>query len=125
MRAKRVVVIEDNALFRQLLKARLESSGYETIAVEDGLEGLDIVRKERPDLVISDLMLPRMDGHKICRFLKFDRSCGNIPFVLLTSRETDDEADIAKHCGADAYLTKSMKMDSLMRIFQNLLNLYI
>ena len=70
---KRILIIEDNVVFRKMLMLRLQSNGYETDFAEDGLAGLEKAQKTKPDLIFLDLMLPKMDGHKVCRLLKFDK----------------------------------------------------
>ncbi len=117
----RIVVVEDNPSFRKMLKMRLESSGYQVTAAEDGLIGLDIIRKEKPDIVILDIMLPKLDGHKVCRMIKFDKNLHTIPVVILTSRDTDETADLAKKCGADAFLLKTTKAPIVLDVIEKLI----
>lgn len=119
---KRILVIEDNEAFLKVLKMRLEASGYETLTAQDGLEGLNAARKENPDLIISDLMLPAMDGHKICRFLKFDQKRHQIPFVMLTSRDLDEDEKLAQQCGADAFIVKTTRAEVILDVIKDLLN---
>lgn len=118
---KRILIIESNAVFRQALRMRLESNGYETIDAESGLEGLNSVRKENPDLVITDIMLPGLDGHKVCRMIKFDRKFSRIPVIVLTSRDLDQDAEIAKQCGADAFILKTTRPPILLEVIRRLL----
>ena len=117
----RIVVVEDNPSFRKMLKLRLESSGYQIIAIEDGLNGLSTIRKEKPDIVILDIMLPGLDGHKVCRMIKFDKNLHTIPVIILTSRDTDETADLAKRCGADAFLLKTTKAPILLDVIERLI----
>ena len=118
---KRILVIEDNEEFRKILQIRLESNGYETISAQDGLEGLNLVKKVKPDLIILDLMLPHMDGHKVCRFIKFDRSIRHIPIIILTSRDLDEDAEMAKQLGADAFILKTTRAEIMMDVVHKLL----
>jgi two-component system alkaline phosphatase synthesis response regulator PhoP len=118
----RIVVIEDNPSFLKMLKLRLESSGYQVTAAENGLTGLDTIRKKKPDLVILDIMLPGLDGHKVCRMVKFDRNLHSIPVIILTSRDTDETADLAKRCGADAFLLKTTKTPIVLEVIRKLIN---
>ncbi|MDM7925792.1 MAG: response regulator [bacterium] len=118
---KRILIIENNAVFRKALRMRLESNGYETVDAESGLEGLNAVRKENPDLVITDIMLPGLDGHKVCRMIKFDRKFSRIPVIVLTSRDLDQDAEIAKQCGADAFILKTTRPPILLEVIRRLL----
>lgn len=118
---KRILIIESNAVFRKALRMRLESNGYETVDAESGLEGLNAVRKENPDLVITDIMLPGLDGHKVCRMIKFDRKLSRIPVIVLTSRDLDQDAEIAKQCGADAFILKTTRPPILLEVIRRLL----
>jgi two-component system alkaline phosphatase synthesis response regulator PhoP len=117
----RIVVVEDNPSFRKMLKLRLESNGYQVMATEDGLTGLNTIRKEKPDIVILDIMLPALDGHKVCRMIKFDKSLHTIPVIILTSRDTDETADLAKKCGADAFLLKTTKAPIILDVIEKLI----
>lgn len=121
---QRVLLIEDNASFRNMLKISLENQGFDVIAAKDGLEGLNVVRKENPDLVITDIMLPGLDGHKVCRMIKFDKNFNHIPVIVLTSRDLDEDENIAKRCGADAFVIKSTHTPVLLDVIQRLLEKY-
>lgn len=101
---------------------RLVAKGHKTILARDGLEGLNALRKEKPDLVISDIMLPGMDGHKICRLAKLDRNTAHIPVIMLTSRDLDEDAELAKKGGADAFIVKTTHAEIMMDVITKLLN---
>lgn len=118
---KCIVVIEDNVTFLKMLKMRLEAKGYKAIVAEDGLEGLNLVRHEKPDLIICDLMLPGLDGHKITRMIKFDKGLQHIPVMMLTSRDLDEDMRLAKKCGADAFVVKTERAEVLMEKIKELL----
>lgn len=111
---KIILIIEDNPAFLKVIKMRLEAGGYKVITAEDGLKGFNFAKIKKPDLIISDLMLPYMDGHKICRFLKFDQNFKNIPFVMLTSRDTDRDRKLARECGADSFFIKTIDLSILI-----------
>lgn len=117
----KIVIIEDNPAFQKVLRMRLESKGYRVVSADDGITGLNTIRKEVPNLIISDLMLPGMDGHKICRLAKFDTRLKHIPFMMLTSRDLEKDANIAEKCGADAFVTKTTKAETVLDIVQKLL----
>lgn len=118
---KRLLIIEDNPTYREMLKIRLEFNGYETIIAGDGLEGLNAVRREKPDLVILDLMLPLLDGHKVCRLIKFDKRFQTTPVIILTSRDLDEDAKLAKNCGGDAFIVKTKRSEFILDVINRLL----
>ncbi len=118
---KLILIIEDNADFRMLVKARLEMNGYEVITTQNGLEGLSATRKNKPDLILLDLMLPGMDGHRICRMIKFDQKLKDIPVIILTSRDTVEDAELARKFRADAYIIKTAKSEIILSAVKRLL----
>lgn len=117
-----ILIIEDNVTFRKMLKIRLESQGYSVSTAEDGLEGLNAARSVNPDLILLDLMLPKMDGHNVCRLLKFDQKYRHIPIVILTARDLENDANRAKQHGADAYIVKTTRHEVMLDVIQKLLN---
>ena len=119
--SSKILVIEDNAAFRKILDIRLKSAGYETVLAEDGLTGLNMARSEAPDLIITDLMLPGMDGHKIARMIKFDQRYQHIPVIMLTSRDLEEDAEVAKQCRADAFIVKTTKAQIILDVIEKLL----
>jgi DNA-binding response OmpR family regulator len=111
MSANKVLVVEDEEAIAEAVRARLASEGYDLTVVGDGPRAIDAVRRERPDLVVLDLMLPGMDGLEVCREIQKDRW---IPVLMLTARteETDKVTGLA--VGADDYLTKPFSMRELV-----------
>ncbi len=103
---KRILVVDDEADLVEMVKMRLEANNYEVLSAYDGQEALDKARKEKPDLIILDLMLPKIDGYKVCRMLKFDEKYKKIPIILFTARAQESDQKIGKEVGADAYVTK-------------------
>ncbi len=112
--AKKILVVEDDLVSQRVLSARLEINGYEVITAQDGEEGLGKARKENPDLVILDLMLPKMTGYEVCRMLKFDDKYKEIPIVILSSLDQQDEREKAIKAGADAYFIKPFDLELLL-----------
>ena len=117
----RILIIEDNPAFLKIMKMRLEANRYEVLCAEEGLQGLNMARNEKPDLIISDIMLPKMDGHKICRFLKFDQTMQHIPVIMLTSRDLEADANLAKACRADAFIAKTTRAEIILEVVEKLL----
>lgn len=114
MNKKRIILVDDEASIIKVLTVRLEKAGYEVIPVMDGKEALDSIRKERPDLVILDLMLPTLDGYKVCRLLKFDERYKHIPIFVLSARVEEDAKKRSMEAGADEYISKPLKTDELL-----------
>lgn len=111
---KRILVVDDEPDFLMAIKAMLEANGFEVISATDGQEGLNIARLEKPDLIVLDLMLPKMDGYKVCRFLKFDEKYRAIPIIMLTARGQEDDKQLGKEMGADFYIVKSERPEILL-----------
>jgi len=91
MTKAKILIIEDDRDIVEMLKYNLKDQGYETISALDGNEGLKLAKKEQPDLIILDIMLPFIDGFEVCRTLKKDQMTANIPIIILSakSQETD------------------------------------
>ena len=119
----KILVVEDEPGLRAGIKAILEKNGFEVIMAVDGKEGLDMARKEYPDLIILDLMMPKIDGYKVCRLLKFDSRYKHIPIIIFTVRAEKEDAKIASDSGADAYLTKTLDAKALLDKIEELLKL--
>jgi len=106
MPKKRILLIEDEADMVYALNLQLEAVNFEVLSACDGQAGLDMARKEKPDLIILDLMLPKIDGYKICRLLKFDEKYKKIPIIMFTARAQEQDKKLGQEVGADAYITK-------------------
>jgi two-component system, OmpR family, alkaline phosphatase synthesis response regulator PhoP len=121
-RKKKILVVEDEPMVRGALKLRLEKNNYEIIEAEDGNAGLNAARSEKPDLIILDVMLPKMDGYQVARLLKFDEKFKHIPIVMLTARSQQADRDTGQAVGADAYLTKPFKSEELFEVVSRLIS---
>lgn len=119
---KRILLIDDETALVEMVKIRLEANNYEVITAYDGNEALDKARKEKPDLIILDLMLPKMDGYKVCRLLKFDEKYKQIPIILFTARAQESDKITGEEVGADAYITKPFEPKALLDKIAELLN---
>ncbi len=111
---KIILLIEDEADMVYALTIQLEAEHYKVLCAQDGQTGLDMARRDKPDLIILDLMLPRVDGYKICRMLKFDEKYKNIPIIILTARVQDEDKKLGIEVGADAYITKPFNVQILL-----------
>lgn len=118
---RKILLVDDEPGIQVVIRARLADQGYEVVIAKDGQEGLDLARSESPDLVLLDLMLPKLDGYKVCRMLKFDKAFENIPIVIFSARGSDADKKLAEQVGADAYMVKPFDMDLFTKTVQRLL----
>jgi two-component system alkaline phosphatase synthesis response regulator PhoP len=118
---KKILVVEDEAELTGAIQIRLEQAGYEVLIAYDGQEALEKARTENPDLIVLDLMLPKIDGYKVCRLLKFDGKYKKIPVVMLTARAQEKDENLGYEVGADAFITKPFKYQVLLAKIAELL----
>jgi CheY-like chemotaxis protein len=104
---KKILLVEDDVFLVKVYKSLLEKEGYSVIVLTDGVEVIDTVRKERPDLVILDLIMPGKDGFDVLGDLKGDSKTKNIPVYVLTVLRTKEDIKKVKNLGADEYIVKS------------------
>ncbi len=121
MDKKIILVIDDELELVKAIKIRLEQAGYETLVAYNGQEGLETARKEKPDLIILDLMLPKMDGYKVCRMLKFDDKYKKIPIIMLTAKAQESDEKLGFETGADVYITKPYQHEVVLIKIKELL----
>ena len=112
--AKKILVVEDDLVSQRVVSARLEINGYDVITAQDGEEGLKKAKEESPDLLILDLMMPKMTGYEVCRMLKFDDKYKDIPIIVLSALERQDEREKAVKAGADAVFVKPFDLELLL-----------
>ncbi len=110
----RILVVDDELDLVSVLRMGLEIQGFEVIEAMDGEEGLRRARHEHPDLMVLDLMLPKMDGYKVCRALKFDERFKSLPIIILSARSGDQDRKLALDMGADLFMTKPYEMNELV-----------
>ncbi len=103
---RKILIADDESDSLQLISTRLRANGYNVVTAADGQEVLTKVKDEHPDLVILDLMMPKLDGYKACRLLKFDVRYRKIPIVILSARAQPEDMQLIKECGADVYFVK-------------------
>jgi DNA-binding response OmpR family regulator len=118
---KKILLVDDENNIVTILEARLMANGYDVVTASDGQEGLAKARSEKPDLIILDIMLPKLDGYKVCRMLKFDDQYKHIPIILFSARTQDSDLETGKQQGADAYITKPFQPDALLSKIKELL----
>lgn len=111
MASEKILVVDDEVKIVRVVRAYLEKDGYQVIEAQDGHQALDMARKERPHLVILDLMLPGMSGWDVCRILRQESS---VPVIMLTARDEDTDKIVGLELGADDYVTKPFNPKELM-----------
>ncbi len=104
--AQRILVVDDDREIVRLLRAYLEQAGYEVLTAYNGETALHTLRREQPDLVVLDLMLPDRDGWDVTRIVRNDESLAAIPIIMLTARVEDSDKIVGLELGADDYVTK-------------------
>lgn len=114
MPKKRLLLVDDEPDLVEMVRFRLEANGYEVLTAADGQAAFDTARKEKPDLIILDVMLPKMDGYKVCSLLKKDTRYANIPIMMFTAKATENDAKLGSDVKADAYLTKPFEPKALL-----------
>ena len=122
MTPKRILIIEDEQSIRELLAYRFRKLGFEVILAKDGQEGLEQVRRECPDLIILDLMLPKFSGENVCKAIREDenKKVASIPIIMLTAKNSDADRIIGKVIGANCYMTKPFRAKDLLNEVRNL-----
>ena len=103
---QRILVVDDDKSIVKLLSAYLEQSGYQTIPAYDGEMAIYTLRRERPDLIILDLMMPKRDGWEVTSLVRADKTLAATPIILLTARVEDTDKIVGLELGADDYITK-------------------
>src|SRR5690606_1223987 len=116
-------LVADDTPEMRILVGDLLSDYYQVVFAGDGVEGLDAVRRESPDLIISDVMMPNMDGYEFCRRIKEDATTRQIPFVMLTAKAELSMKIEGLNCGADDYLVKPFDAEELQARVRSLLKL--
>ena len=116
--AAKILVVEDEKAIARVLRYNLEKEGYKVVAAEDGESGLALARKERPDLVLLDIMLPKLDGIQVCKVLRSD---SRVPILFLTAKKSEVDRVLGLKMGADDYVTKPFSVAELLARVEALL----
>jgi DNA-binding response OmpR family regulator len=106
-----ILLVEDEVTFAETLRYNLEHEGYTVLQAIDGVEGLDLARRHNPDLIVLDIMLPRLDGFSMCRILRQE---SDIPIIMLTARQDEVDRIAGLELGADDYITKPFSLGEFL-----------
>ena len=121
---KTILIVEDEPKNMTLTRDLLKISGYETLEARDGKEGVEKAKAAKPNLILMDIMMPKMDGYAACTAIKADQSTRHIPVVMLTAVGYDLNKKLAKQMGADGYVTKPFSRQQLLDAITPLLGKY-
>jgi len=110
----KILVIEDSPEVRERIVASLTFEGFDVVDAEDGEAGLQVARDARPDLIICDILMPRLDGYQTCTLIKHNQKYKNTPVIMLSSKDGIFDKAKGRVVGSDQYLTKPFTRDDLL-----------
>lgn len=119
--AVKILLVEDNPQNRYLVTFLLEKNGYEVVSAEDGEQAVAAVEEHRPDIILMDVQLPRLDGYDATRRIKADERFRDIPLIALTAHSMKDDRGKALAAGCDDYITKPVDAEGLLSKIHELL----
>ena len=108
---EKILVVEDELALRETITYNLQQQGYEVITAEDGALAIQMAKEHQPDLMLLDLMLPKIDGFEVCRILRKEM---NFPILMLTARSSEIDRVLGLEMGADDYIVKPFSMRELL-----------
>jgi len=111
-----ILVVEDSAQVRNIIAKSLEAEGYQTIQGKNGLEGIELLKEATPDLILSDINMPQMDGLEFFKTVRQNSEWTTIPFVFLTSHGSTEDIQRGRELGVEDYLTKPIESEDLVKI---------
>lgn len=111
---KTVLIADDEADIVETLQFMLESDGFEVLTAYDGEEALNLARRAVPDVILLDVMMPKINGYKVSRLLKFDKKFQDIPILMITARSQEEDRLIGEETGADEYITKPFEISNVI-----------
>jgi two-component system alkaline phosphatase synthesis response regulator PhoP len=122
MNSKTILIVDDEEDLVETVRFPLEMEGYHVLVSHNGEEALDQARKEKPDLILLDLMLPKVDGYKVCHRLKSDDRYKHIPVLMLTAKSQEKDMMLGMETGANEYITKPFDIRDLLKKVKQHLN---
>jgi CheY-like chemotaxis protein len=115
---KRILLVDDEPVLRSVVRQFLEFSGYDVVEAGDGALALSLAREQRPDLVLTDLLMPRIDGLSFCRELRAEPSMGDVPVVFVTARNADEGQRAEMERVGNGFVVKPFEPDHLLRVIE-------
>jgi DNA-binding NarL/FixJ family response regulator len=116
---KKILIIEDEPEMRRNITSLLRFYGYDPVAAENGRAGIEVARREKPDLILCDVMMPELDGYGVLSAMQLDAALARIPFIFLTAKGEKDDLRSGMNLGADDYLTKPVVNADLVRAIES------
>src|SRR5215510_3377672 len=114
MKPKKILIIEDQAPMRRNIALLLEMEGFQVVTAANGAAGVESAKKEKPDLILCDVMMPEMDGYAVVQALRAEKNFATTPFIFLTAKGDKNDIRIGMNFGADDYLTKPVIREDLL-----------
>ena len=114
-----LLIVEDKQDLREFLKNALKDKFKKIYQAENGLVALEVIKQQQPDIIVSDVMMPQMNGYQLCKEIKENLNISHIPVILLTARADSESQMLGYKLGADAYLPKPLEMEMLLSVIQN------
>jgi DNA-binding response OmpR family regulator len=119
----RILLIDDHQTVFRLLEAIVRIRGYKLLYAESGQQGIVMARKEQPDMILLDVMMPDLDGFKVCQYLKENDDTKDIPIMFLTARGAEDDLETGRKAGADGFMTKPFQTIDVLNQIERMLDL--
>ena len=118
---KRILVVDDEQSIMELLVFNLQKEGYNTLEAYDGVTAVEMAMNEKPDLILLDVMIPKIDGISVCKKIRYALNISNIPILMISAKDTESDKIVGLEMGADDYITKPFQIREVMaRIKANL-----
>jgi len=118
---RKILIVEDSKTTSVVLKEVLETEGHKVITAGDGVAGIALARREKPDLILLDLLLPKLNGYEVCNAVKRDNSTRHIPILVISTMDSPESIAKVKICGAQNFMKKPYNLDDLLREIKRLL----
>ncbi|MFO7890300.1 MAG: response regulator [bacterium] len=120
--SSKILIVDDDSGIRMLISKFLEREGFEVLTAEDGLQGVDKAKANQPDLIILDVVMPRMDGLTAARLIKLYKPLQSIPIIFLTAKDADKDIELAEEANAEVYITKPFDVHQVVGVVKEILD---
>jgi DNA-binding response OmpR family regulator len=120
---KKVVVVDDEPFILMMIEDKLKNARIEVVTLRSGVNAVEVIRKEKPGLVILDWMMPEISGIEVCRSLKQDPETSDIPIFMLTAKGQDADEQLGLRCGVARYITKPFSPKALLEMVQEVIDI--
>lgn len=117
----KILLVDDHRTVQRLMEAIVRVRGYQLIYAENGQQGITMAREEQPDIILLDVMMPELDGFKVCQYLKENEETRNIPVLFLTARGAEGDLETGRKVGAEGFMTKPVQTMEVLNTIERLL----